>query len=296
MNPFLDLPNSPADRADAILLPLPFESTVSYGRGTAHAPEAVLAASAHLEDWDAEMGFDLSDLAFHTAPALEPLANEDPGDYLERVEQTAAALQRHDGLVIGVGGEHNLTPPLLRAAMNRSQSPARATVVQFDAHADLRDTYQGTPHSHACAMRRVVETGADVLAIGIRTVCRDEADFAQQSAGVQTFGAQSLATDPAAEERLLETLGALTGNVYLTIDVDGLDAALCPATGTPYPGGLGWWQCLGYLRRLLFENRSIDLIGCDVVESVPGVGSRIDEMTAALLVYKMVAYRMSPRV
>jgi agmatinase len=205
-------------------------------------------------------------------------------------------LHRHRGLVIGVGGEHGLTPALVRAAIDgRALDPARLTVVQFDAHADLRPQYEDSPHSHACAMRRVLDMGARVLAIGIRSCCRSEAEFARRAEGMTTFGAQALAEDPACEQRLLERLGALTGPVYLTVDVDALDPCLCPATGTPQPGGLGWWQTLGYLRRLLMENASVELVGADVVETVPLPGSQVGETTAARLVCKIIAYHAHRR-
>ncbi|HLA84930.1 MAG TPA: agmatinase [Thermoguttaceae bacterium] len=291
---FLDLPDVPATEADAIVLPLPYEGTVSFGRGTAQGPEAVWRASAQIELWDEELSFPLDSLRYHTAPAVVPRADEPPEAYLERVFEQGQFYQAMRGLVMGVGGEHSLTPALLRAALDDGADLSDVTVVQFDAHADLRDTYEGTPHNHACAMRRLVERGARLVAIGIRSADREEAAFAQSSDLVRTFPARRLAVEPDFQRVLLDCLGELAGPVYLTIDVDALEVSLCPATGTPQPGGLDWWTTLGYLRRLLRENRRIELIGCDVVETVPQPCTLVNETVAAALLAKILVYHFAP--
>ncbi|HYW80195.1 MAG TPA: arginase family protein, partial [Thermoguttaceae bacterium] len=157
--PFLDLPPAAADEADVLLLPLPYEGSVSYGQGTARGPEAIWQASTEVELWDEQLGIDLETLRWHTAPAVLPQENETPAEYLARVRQAAVALNSHGCPVIGVGGEHSLTTPLVQAAAG-SDDLSGITVVQFDAHADLRDTYDQSPHSHACVMRRLVEHSA----------------------------------------------------------------------------------------------------------------------------------------
>lgn len=290
---FLDLPDASAGEADVIVLPLPYEGTVSFGRGTAQAPDAIWRASAQIELWDEEMGFELDSLAYHTAPAAAPQPGESPDAYLARVFEQAAAFRTMRGLAVGIGGEHSLTPALVAAAVERPDDLSGLTVVQFDAHADLRDAYEGTPHNHACAMRRLVERGARLVAVGIRSADHDEAAFARSCDLVRTFPARSLQNDPDCLSVLLELFGNLRGPVYLTIDVDVLEVSLCPATGTPQPGGLGWWQTLAYLRRLLHDNRRIDLIGCDVVETVPQPGTLVNETVAAALVAKILAYRFT---
>ncbi|MBW3541095.1 MAG: agmatinase [Planctomycetes bacterium] len=284
-----DLPQAAAAEADVLVLPLPFEGTTSYGKGTAAGPAAIVEASAHVELWDEELDSDLDELRFHTAEAVVPRNGEPPETYLKRVADAAASLHEYGGLVIGFGGEHSLTPPLVQAAAGR-EDLAGLTVVQFDAHSDLRDTWHGTPHSHACAMRRVVERGAHVLAIGIRSAERDEFEYGTASGRVRTFFAQQFADEPQAEAELLDALANLKGDVYLTIDIDCLEVALCPGTGTPQPGGLGWWQTLRYLRRLLVENRTLRLIGCDIVETTPQTGTRVNEFVAARLLAKVIGY------
>lgn len=288
---FLDIPELAAHEAEVLLLPLPYEGTVTYGGGTAAAPEAIWRASGQVENLDEELDLDLFELKYYTAPAVEPRAGEAPEGYLARVTQAARHLHdNYGGLVFGLGGEHSITPPLVRALAGKVPDFSKLTVVQIDAHADLRDEYEETPHSHACAMRRVLDLGASLIAIGIRSSDRAEAEFGRACGRVKTFGAQRLATDPAFEARLLDVLGALTGDVYLTVDIDGLDIYLCPGTGTPQPGGLGWWPTLRYLRRLLFENRAARLVGCDINEVAPQPGTAVNEFVAARLACKIIAY------
>ncbi|MCE5231281.1 agmatinase, partial [bacterium] len=287
---FLDIPESSAAEADVLVLPLPFEGTVTYGKGTAAGPEAIWQASTQLELYDEELDADLDQLKYHSAPAVEPAQDEPVVAYLEKVYRAAFELHGSRGLVVGVGGEHSLTPPLVRAAIARRKiDPSALTVVQIDAHADLRQEYENTPHSHACAMRRVLDLGARVLAIGIRSADRAEADFGKQCRKLRTFGAQALATDAMVELDLIKTLSSVSGPVYLTIDIDGLDPALCPATGTPQPGGLEWWPTLRYLRTLI-QNPNIQLVGFDVCETVPQAGTLINEFTAIKLLAKVVLY------
>ncbi|MBN1589018.1 MAG: agmatinase [Pirellulales bacterium] len=290
---FLDLPDVPATKADVILLPLPYEGTVSFGRGTSRAPEAVWRASTQIELWDDEVQFDLGSITYHTTPAVVPRLDESPASYLERVFEQGQLYQAMSGLVVAVGGEHGLTPALVGAAVDDPNDLSRLTVVQLDAHADLRDTYDGSPHNHACAMRRLIERGARAVAIGIRSVEREECVFGQQSGLLQTFTARQLATERAVEAQLLDLLGSLAGPVYLTVDVDAFEVSLCPATGTPQPGGLGWWAAMKYLRRLLHENRQIELLGCDVVETVPQPGTLVNETVAAALVAKILGYHFA---
>ena len=296
---FLGLPNAPADAADLHILPLPLEATVSYGRGTARGPAAILGASRQVELWDDELGCDLASARVHAAPAVVPGAGEPIGDYLHRVRIAAEGLrgggvEPRRSVTIGVGGEHSLTPPLVHAAAGTGDLSG-VTVVQFDAHADLRAEYDGTPHSHACAMRRLTEAGASLTAVGIRSLCREEAEYAAASDRITTFPARDLGGNRGGADRLGEHLRGLSGPLYVTIDVDGFDPALCPGTGTPEPGGLAWWPVLGWLRTLLVENDGVRLIGCDVVETVPQQDTVVNEFTAAKLIAKLIACHLTRR-
>ena len=288
---FLDLPQTPLEAAEVILLPLPYDGTASYGKGTANGPAAVVEASTQVELWDEELDFDLDRLSFHIAEAVSP-AGASPATYVDRVLAAGRDLRRRNraALVVGIGGEHSVTPPLVRAAAVNQNDLSGLSVVQFDAHADLRNEYGGTPVSHACAMRRLVELGAYVLSVGIRSADRDEFAYGKSTERVETYFAQGLATDREAHDQLRARLSSLVGDVYLTIDIDCLEVLFCPGTGTPQPGGLGWWQILAFLRSLLYDNRSMRLIGCDVVETVPQPNTHVNEFTAAKLLGKIFAY------
>lgn len=287
---FLDCPQSSLEDADVCILPLPFEGTVSYGSGTAAAPAAIIAASTQVELFDDELAFNLEGLRYHTASPVVPGDHESADDYLQRVTARCTEVSGVGRLTIGIGGEHSLTPPLVTAMSARDGDLSGLTVVQIDAHTDLRDSYEGTPHSHACAMRRLTDRGARVIAIGIRSTSREEVEYIQSTGLVEVYRAQSLAESNDWTCRLQPRLRGLTGNVYLTIDIDGLDPSLCPGTGTPEPGGLGWWQTLRILRTLLLENRQRNLVGCDLVETAPQTGTQINEFTAARLLAKVIAY------
>jgi len=295
-SPFLGLRAAePPERAQVLLLPLPFEGTTCYGKGTANAPPAVWRASNHIEDWDEETGFNLAKLAIHSAQPVIPEETEGADEYLERVRQEAVRLRSHDGLVIGVGGEHSLTPPLVQAGADCGLDPSELTVLQFDAHADLRDSYEGSRFSHACGMRRLTEMGARILSVGIRSAEEAEMKFGRDSKQVETFYAHELAQNEIRSDELKERLEVLEGPLYITFDIDCLEVHLCPATGTPQPGGLGWWQALGYLRSVLLENSQVQLVGADLVETVPSQQSRVNEFVAARLICKMMAYWFGSR-
>ena len=288
---WLDLLQSPPERADVLLLPLPYEGTVSYGSGTSRGPAAIVEASTQIELWDHELGCDLDGSTYHTAEPVEPEPHETPSEYHARVVAAASQLhgaKRDGALVVGLGGEHGLTPPLVRAAYGEDLSGL--TVVQFDAHADLRAEYEGTP-PHACAMRPLVEAGANLLAIGIRSADRDEHRFGVQSGRVTTHPAHLLLADPGAVAALGSDLTSLCGDVYLTVDVDVFEPSLCPGTGTPVPGGLPWTMVVTLLRALLRDNDAIRLVGVDIVETAPSPGTVVNEFTAALLVTKITALR-----
>jgi agmatinase len=184
--------------------------------------------------------------------------------------------------LVMLGGEHSISAPAIRAVAG--QIPGRLQVLQMDAHADLRGSYEGTPHSHASAMRRIVDV-ADVVAVGIRGISREEVEVAETEPGVRLFYADEMWEDEEWMDRALEALG---DPVYLTFDVDYLDPSLVPATGTPEPGGGDWYRTLRFLRRV-FRERTV--LACDVVELAPIPGMPAPDFLVAKLVYKLLAYR-----
>ncbi|MHC4975465.1 MAG: agmatinase [Planctomycetota bacterium] len=290
MSTFLDLPDAILEDAQVVVVPLPWEGSVSYGSGAALAPEAIWRASAQVELWDQETDTDLDTIPIHNALPIEPFDDDSIDSYLARVEQGVYQLHAERRLVVGVGGDHSLTPPLLRAACRaRAIDPSTLTILHVDAHADLRIEYNATPNSHACAMARALDMGTSVISVGVRSEDREEHDRGVASTRVHTYRARDLHNDPTLVARLHDRIASLTGPLYITIDVDALEVHLCPSTGTPEPGGLSWWFTLDLLKRAI-ANPNVTLIGADVVETVPMQGSSVNEDVAARLVAKLMTY------
>lgn len=285
---FLGLPPEVAafDAARVLVLPLPFEATVSYGAGTAQGPQAIITASQQVELYDREVDAEPA-MAYgvHTldAPSL-------PGDPEAAVAAIAAATQAAAAsgkFVVGLGGEHTVSVGFGRGLLAALGGPI--TVVQIDAHADLRDEYEGSPYSHACIARRLLDhPGVEqLLQLGIRSVCTEEVTFARAHLDrVRTWYAEEVHAGGWQAE-LAERLAGR--RVYLTIDVDGLDPAIIPATGTPEPDGLTWRETLAILR-LVGDTGQV--IGLDCVELAPYPGQHAADFAAAKLVYKAIGYAL----
>jgi agmatinase len=201
---------------------------------------------------------------------------------MDEIRRVASEILARDKFLVTLGGEHSITPPLVAAAAARHPG---LSVLQIDAHADLRDCYMGTRHNHACAMRRSLEY-ARITQVGIRSMSTEEAEAAP---GLNTtiFYDVSMRRDPAWIDRVVECLG---DPVYISIDVDGMDPAIMPATGTPEPGGLSWYEMLGLLRAT-FARRTV--VACDVVELSPIPGMPAPNFLCAKLIYKILTYRFA---
>lgn len=269
------------EESAAAILPLPFERTTSYVHGTRHGPREILAASAQVELWDEELQIDIHDRGLATLPEMD-LATLDINTAMTRIEETAGRILDLDKFLVTLGGEHSITSPLVAAAAARRPG---LTVLQIDAHADLRDSYLSERHSHACAMRRSLEY-APVVQVGIRNLSAEE-HAVLPTLQTTIFYDWNMRQDPEWIDRVID---ALSEDVYLTIDLDGLDPAAMPAVGTPEPGGLSWHE-LTRLLRALFERRRV--AACDVVELCPIPGVASPNFIAARLVYKLLTYRLA---
>jgi agmatinase len=281
---FLNLPPGSADleQAGVLIVPLPLDLTASWVRGTADGPRAIIDASHHLELYDEELGVEVVEavggIATHPVPELPT----EPAAAAAAIAELAEAWARRDRLLVALGGEHAVTPPLVR--VHRGLWPDLC-VVQIDAHADARDEYMGSRHNHACPMRRVMDDGVHVTSLGIRSMDVSEVGYARSDLSRIYFAHELVGR---LEERAREIVGALPAeNVYLTIDLDGLDPAVVPAVGTPVPGGLGWYETLAFLRVL---GRSRRIVGADVVELCPQQGLHWADAAAARLVHKLIGY------
>jgi agmatinase len=268
------------DRAHVAILPVPYEATVSYGRGTAGGPQAILDASEQLELYDEEMQAEPFRCGVWTAAPLA-IPAEGGEAMIRSVEGRVSELLRAGKWVVMLGGEHSITTGGVRAAAERHEN---LQVVQLDAHADLRDRYEGDRWSHACAMARCTEI-APVRAFGVRSYSSEEAQRIREGIdGYRITHAWEMDSDDWIE---MAVEGLEGRPVYLTIDVDYFDPAVVPSTGTPEPGGAGWRQTLLLLERLFRVSR---VVGCDVVELAPRPGLHHADFTVARLVYKLIAY------
>lgn len=272
-------------RSRVLVLPLPYEGTASYGAGARFGPRAIIDASIEVEWYDRKLGLEPAfELGFHTLPPIFPVQSG-PEEMIAAVADYARPLYRSGKFVLALGGEHTVTVGLVRAAARRWPD---LCIVQVDAHADLRPEYHGTPFSHACAMRRALdelrETGqTQLVQVAVRNVSPPEHEFLRsRPRRVATFWDEDIAAD-AAGHWLADIEEAVRGrNVYLTVDVDGLDPAIMPATGTPEPGGLSWHQAVGLVERLA---KSATIVAADVVELAPQPGNRAPDFLAAKLGY-----------
>lgn len=278
-------PYSLLERAQVLVLPLPLEATVTYGRGTRHGPEAILRASQQVELYDREFGREVAlEYGVHTLPALSF-----PGDVGEAVGAIADAAARWaatDKLLVGLGGEHTVTLGMVRGILRARGGPL--TVVQIDAHADLRAEYEDNPYSHACTARRLLEEPGveQILQLGVRSICPEEVEFVRTHPDrVRIWYAEEVHAGGWAEELTARLSGRA---LYLTIDVDGLDPAVIPATGTPEPDGLTWREALDVIRTV--ARTATAVVGIDCVELAPVPGLHAAEFAAAKLLYKAISY------
>jgi agmatinase len=266
------------EQASVAVLPVPYEGTVSYGRGTSRGPAAILAASEQLELHDEQLGSETHRCGIWTAAALEG-SGLSAERMAQAVESRVAGLIDSGKWVLVLGGEHSITPGAVRAATERHPG---LHVLQLDAHADLREEYEGHRFSHACSMARCLEV-APVRAVGVRSYSADEARrIAGGDARYRLVHAWEMREQGWATPLLAELKGR---PVYVTVDVDYFDPSLMPSTGTPEPGGAGWWTTIRFLDRV-FESSHV--VAADIVELAPIPGLHHADFTAARLAYKLI--------
>jgi agmatinase len=270
-----ELPQLTPEAARFHVVPVPYEKTVSYGGGTAQGPQAILEASGQLERWDGAS--DPGAEGIYTWPAVDcaPAAET----VMAAIASRIAGVLRLGKLPVALGGEHTVTWGVLQGYLEAGVRDFG--VVQIDAHADLRDEYEGTKLSHACVMRRVVEAGIPLFQLGNRAYSQEER-AAREKHRVRWLDAEQLVPQGISTFELPEDFPE---KVFFTLDVDGIDPSVLPATGTPVPGGLGWYQTLGLFESVARQRR---IIGFDILEFAPIAGFHAFDFAAALLVYKMM--------
>lgn len=286
-NNFCGIEEQSLDKAKVVILPVPYEGTVSYGSGTAKGSEAIIQASRHMELYDMELGgenyqkpgvFTLKPLAVGSLAAEK---------MIEKVEKIYTDLVAKEKFVIMLGGEHSIS---YSADKPLREKYPDLSILQWDAHADLRDCWEGTKFSHACAMRRFYDHGKKIVQVGVRSMSKEEVEFIKKNKleknifSPEKFGQTKIEK----EKTIKEILSRLSKNVYITVDLDGFDPSVLPATGTPEPGGLYWNDFL-QLTRAVFAQKNV--VGCDVVELAPIKGQPASDFLAALATYKMIGYK-----
>jgi agmatinase len=271
------------EKSEFVILPVPYEETTTYQTGTKNAPAAILAASQEVETFDEELEFEAYQAGICTLDQMEVTASG-PEKMIKRVHRAIGELMNKEKRVGMLGGEHTISIGAVEAF--KEMFP-RLSVLQMDAHADLRDSYQDNRYSHACVMRRIAElTG--FVGLGIRNLSREEYEFIQHNQD-KVFLAKEMRADNRWKEKVLEKLGP---DVYLTLDLDVLDPSIMPAVGTPEPGGLLWHETLDFLKKLVDRK---NIVGFDVVELCPIPGFVAPDFLAARLIYKIITYMVDKR-
>jgi agmatinase len=267
------------ERARILVWPVSYEGTVSYGTGTGRGAEAVINASRNMELYDEETDAEVYKLGIHTvaeSPSIEP-----PERMMDSLYERARELVSTDKFITMIGGEHSVSAPVIRAHAERYEN---LSVLQIDAHADLRETYDGTPHSHASIMARVVrDMRLPSVQCGIRSISAEEAR-ALDKLPTRIFWAKDIV---GRSDWWDAAVDGLTENVYLTVDIDGLDPSLVAQTGTPEPGGLGWYEAIGLIRTLARKRR---VVGMDLTEYSYVEGQDASAFLCAKLIYKSLAF------
>lgn len=275
--------HSNLDRAEIAIVSAPYEHTVSYGRGTGRGPEAILEASHYVEFWDEEFR---RELCFEKGIAtIEPIdfAGTADAEALAILEEQVRGLLARDKFVVTLGGEHTISAAPIKAHLERYPD---LTVLQIDAHSDLRAEYEGTRFSHASVMARVLEflPASRLVQAGIRAQCREESELIERE-GINTFFGYEIRQGVYGQSWKERVLDALGPDVYITFDIDGLDPSIMPSTGTPEPGGLLWDETI-QLMKMIGKHRRI--VGFDVVELAPVPDVTWPDFLAAKLVSKML--------
>lgn len=265
-------------KSEVIIFPVPYDRTTTYKSGARDGPSAIINASKNIELFDEELHINPYEVGIHTLQELEPDISH-PAKTIENVTSIALPFVKNNKFVILLGGEHSLTYGSVKAYKEKYP---KLSVLQIDAHADLREKYQGTEWSHASSMRKVSEL-CPVVHLGIRSISEEEYEYAKEKKSKIFY-----AKDLAGNKWINDVTDSLSKDVYLTIDLDGLDPSIMPAVGTPEPGGMYWQQVLDLIKALCKRK---NVVGCDVVELSPIPGFVAPDFLAARLVYKIIGYK-----
>lgn len=282
---FLGLPSGKKafDNARVVILPVPYDGTTTFVPGTREGPRAIIMASRELELYDEEMEIEPCKWGIYTLPEI-PLDVSSPWDMIQKVKHVGLSTLENGKLPVMLGGEHLMSLGLILAFKDFFQK-RNITVLHLDAHADLKDEYQNSHYSNACAMRRVCEF-FPLVSVGVRSLTREEHEFARNEL-ISLYFAGKLNENPKLWEKAADNLSEY---VYITMDLDVFDPSIMPSVGTPEPGGLGWYEILRFLKNVCATRK---VVGFDIMELRPTPGMIAPDFLAARLLYKILAYIFS---
>ncbi|MDO8140818.1 MAG: agmatinase [Candidatus Brocadiales bacterium] len=270
-------------KSKVVLMGVPFDGTATYQTGTKTGPNAILNASVNVEPYDDELG-EIYKVGIFTAGTLNvEEIHTDPKRVIESVYKASKGIVKDNKFLVTLGGEHSISQGVIKAYKEKYN---RLSILQLDAHLDLMEQFGGTRYSHASVSRRAVEDlRCKVTSFGVRVVSKEEHNFFKKNkSDVSVFYAKDIYDNDSWHEEALDTLEY---NVYITLDVDGFDPSIMPATGTPVPGGLGWYRVIDFLRKVYKERK---VVGFDVVELKPNPGNEAPNFLSANLVYKNIGF------
>ncbi|MEW6456114.1 MAG: agmatinase [Acidobacteriota bacterium] len=270
---------SEKDFSRILILPVPYETSTSFIRGTKLAPMKIIEASNFLEYYEEEMGWEPYKLGIHTLEPVELSLSIEAS--LKIIEEAAEEIISSDRFIIFLGGEHTISYPIVKALLKKREN--KFSVLQLDAHPDIRDIYEGTKFSHSCVMRRILEIGVEITGLGIRAISLEERKFIRENTNYRLFEM----SDILKEGWENDMLDSLNEDVYLSIDMDVFDPSIVPGVGTPEPGGMTWEKMTSLLRKLSKKKK---IIGADFVEISPIPLNPTSEYTTAKLIYKLISY------
>jgi len=282
----LEAKYSTFEESKIVILSCPYERTTSYIKGTSRGPKAILKASHYVEFFDEET---LTEICFDKGICtLHPLSfkNLSGKHAMDYIYNNVKRLIEEEKFVVTLGGEHSIAAPVIKAHFDNFKD---LSVLQLDAHSDLRMEYEGSIYSHACFAARVAEFTTNITQVGIRAQCREEHDFIKHK-GVKTFYAHRIREEGFYDSLYEKIWSALKENVYITLDVDYFDPSIMPSTGTPEPGGFFWDETLRLLKKII---KNSNLVGLDLVELSPIRNFHFPDFMAAKLLYKILSYKYS---
>ncbi|HNR21086.1 MAG TPA: agmatinase, partial [Bacteroidia bacterium] len=260
----------------------PYEHTSSYLAGSDKGPKAIIAASQFVELYDEELATETyRNCGIATLPSVKFSKKDVDERAVALIEKETTKLINDKKYVVSLGAEHTVTFGFVRAFAKKYKN---LTVVQIDAHSDLRESYSNNKYSHASVMKRVYDMGVNLVQVGIRAQCIEEAQLIKSSKKINTYYAHQIRKDVKWADKAITNC---TENVYLTIDADGFDPSIMPAVGTAEPNGLFWNETLSFLKKLIQKK---NVVGFDIVECAPYKGSILSEYTLAKLAYRIIGY------